>query len=472
MKAILVAGPLLGTRVSYGPGGRPGAPARFRLAGGRRIATYCAAVARLPLHTRMAIGGLLGAGLGVLAYWLAADAPWLASVVHYVAQPIGQIFLRLLFMLVVPLIFSAIVLGVVGIGDVRSLGRVGLKTIVVTVLLTGIAVVIGLVMVNLLRPGEGMSPEARAKLSASAADRAATVTSTASAPKTGVEMIVQIIPDNPIKAAASGDLLGWMFFALMLGIGMALTRTPAVARLQEVIQGLYDVTMTLIHMLIAFAPVGVAALLFTLTAQLGWEVLFQLARYVGVVVLAILIHEFVVFSLAVKFLGGMSPLRFFRDAQAAILTAFSTASSNATLPTTLEVAEEKLKLPPQVARFVLTIGAATNHNGTALYEGVTVLFLAQFYGVHLDLSQQMLVVLICILGGIGTAGVPAGSIPVVAMILGMVGIPAEGIGLIVGVDRICDMCRTALNVSGDLTTAVVVSRRERAQAATLPAATL
>jgi Na+/H+-dicarboxylate symporter len=168
----------------------------------------------------------------------------------------------------------------------------------------------------------------------------------------------------------------------------------------------------------------------------------------------------VVYSLAVKLLGGMSPRVFFRGIQEAMVTAFSTSSSNATLPTALRVAEEELHLPPNVSRFVLTIGATMNQNGTALFEGVTVLFLAQFYGVQLGLAQQLTVVVICILGGVGTAGVPAGSIPVVAMILGLVGIPAEGIGLILGVDRFLDMCRTTLNVTGDLAAAVVVSRGE------------
>jgi DAACS family dicarboxylate/amino acid:cation (Na+ or H+) symporter len=178
------------------------------------------------------------------------------------------------------------------------------------------------------------------------------------------------------------------------------------------------------------------------------------------VLLALGIHQFGVYSLAVRFLGGMSPLHFFRAIDEAMLTAFSTSSSNATLPTALKVAEEKLHLPPHVSRFVLTIGATANQNGTALFEGVTVLFLAQFYGVELALSQQAIVLLICVLGGIGTAGVPAGSLPVVAMILGMVGVPPEGIGLILGVDRFLDMCRTTLNVTGDLAAAVVVSRGE------------
>jgi DAACS family dicarboxylate/amino acid:cation (Na+ or H+) symporter len=215
-------------------------------------------------------------------------------------------------------------------------------------------------------------------------------------------------------------------------------------------------------MVIALAPVGVAALLFTVTAQLGYSVLVQLARYVGVVVLGLLLHQFVVYSLSVKLLGGMSPVRFFRAISDAMLTAFSTSSSSATLPTALKVAEENLRLPPHVSRFVLTIGSTANQNGTALFEGVTVLFLAQLYGIPLTLGSQALVVALCILGGIGTAGVPAGSLPVVAMILGMVGVPVEGIGLVLGVDRFLDMCRTTLNVSGDLAAAVVIAHSEPA----------
>jgi len=216
----------------------------------------------------------------------------------------------------------------------------------------------------------------------------------------------------------------------------------------------------LLQMVLRVAPVGVACLLFTLTARLGLEVLRQLGAYVLVVVAALAIHQFVVYSLSVSWLGRMNPLEFFRGIRSAMLTAFSTASSNATLPTSLMVAEQNLRLPPHVSRFVLTLGSTANQNGTALFEGVTVLFLAQFYGIELTLAQQFTVVFICILGGIGTAGVPAGSIPVVMMILGMVGIPAEGIGMILGVDRFLDMCRTTLNVTGDLAAAVVVSRGE------------
>ncbi|HKI06030.1 MAG TPA: dicarboxylate/amino acid:cation symporter [Thermoanaerobaculia bacterium] len=430
---------------------------------------------KLPLHTKILIGGLLGVAGGILArFALGADSPGLAAFIKYVTLPVGQIFLRLLFMLVIPLIFSALVLGVAGIGDPRALGRIGLKSLLYTVAVSAIAVLIGVTLVNVLRPGEGLSPELKARLAASALQKttapaapggpAAPAPAPAAAPavadKSPVDLLVEIVPRNPVKAAADGDFLAIMFFSLMVGLGLALTRTPAALRFQEAVEGLLDVSMRLIDIVIGFAPLGVAALLFNLTAQLGYEVLGQLARYVGVVLLALGIHQFVVYSLAVKFLGGMSPLTFFRGIQEAMVTAFSTSSSNATLPTALRVAEEELRLPANVSRFVLTIGATMNQNGTALFEGVTVLFLAQFYGVPLSLTQQLTVVVICILGGIGTAGVPSGSIPVVAMILGLVGIPAEGIGLILGVDRFLDMCRTVLNVTGDLAAAVVVSRGE------------
>jgi DAACS family dicarboxylate/amino acid:cation (Na+ or H+) symporter len=420
---------------------------------------------RLPLHTRILIGGLVGAVAGIIAHLVFATEtgldPGLERFVRIVSGPVGQVFLRLLFMLVIPLIFSALVLGVVEMGDPRRLGRVGLKTLLYTVLVSGIAVLIGVTLVNVLQPGAGISPELKARLTVGAAERAAALSS-AAAPKTGADLLIQIVPNNPIKSAAEGDMLGVMFFSLMVGIALAIVRTEAAVRLQESIQGLYDVTMWLIGWVISLAPIGVAALLFTLTAELGYEILQQLAFYVGVVVLALAIHQLIVYSLAVRLLGGMSPLAFFRGIEAAMITAFSTASSNATLPTALKVAEENLRLPPSVSRFVLTIGSTMNQNGTSLFEGVTVLFLAQFYGVPLSLGEQITVVLICILGGIGTAGVPAGSIPVVALILGLVGVPVEGIGLILGVDRFLDMCRTTLNVTGDLAAAVVVSRGEGA----------
>ncbi len=413
----------------------------------------------LPLHVRMLVGAAIGLALGVAANLLLAGTPLLDAAIRYVAQPAGQVFLRLLFMLVLPLVFSSLVLGVAELGDVRHVGRVGLKTLAVTVVASTIAVAIGVTLVNLLQPGAGLPEETRARLLADAAQRSAALPAATGA-RGGLDLLVQMVPDNPLRAAANGDMLAVMVFALLFGIGLSAVKSDGARRLLEVIQGLYDVTMTLIGWVIRLAPYGVAALLFVLAAQLGYAVLGQLARYVGVVVLALALQLFVVYSLMVRFGGGMSPRAFFKGSEEAMLTAFSTASSNATLPTALRVAESELHLPARVSRFVLTIGSTANQNGTALYEGVTVLFLAQFYGVELTLAQQVLVSFVAILGGIGTAGVPAGSLPVVAMILGMVGVPPEGIGVILGVDRFLDMCRTTLNVTGDLAVAVVVSRGE------------
>jgi DAACS family dicarboxylate/amino acid:cation (Na+ or H+) symporter len=403
----------------------------------------------------MLLGLVVGAGLGLIARALAGDAPWLQWTLTNVTGPIGQIFLRLLFMLVVPMIFSALVMGVADL-ELRHLGRLGVRALGYTVVVSSIAVLIGLVLVNVFRPGEGMSEEVRALARSSVVPKAAAAPGDSSP----AGLLVSIVPDNPVKAAANGDYLGLIFFALVFGIALGLTRTPAAQRLKEVIAGLYEVTLVLIDGVLKVAPVGVAALLFGLTARLGFDVLRQLAAYVGVVLLGLGLHMFVVYSLSVRFFGGRNPLQFFRDVRTAAITAFSTASSNATLPTALKVAEENLKLPPNVARFVLTAGASMNQNGTALFEGVTVLFIAQLFGVHLTLQHQILVMIICVLGGVGTAGVPAGSLPVIAMILGMFRIPPEGLGLILGVDRLLDMCRTTLNVVGDLAAAVYVARGE------------
>jgi Na+/H+-dicarboxylate symporter len=388
---------------------------------------------------------------------LFGNSAWLETFVASVTEPAGKIFLRSLFMLVIPLIISALALGVAGLGDLGQLGRIGLKTLAYTVVVSSIAVFIGVGLVNLVRPGEGLPAEIKAQLTGrtSAVAQAATP-----AGASGIDFLVQLVPSNVVKAMADGDMLAVMVFALFLGVGLALTRSDAARQFEQGLQGLYDVVMHLLDLVIRTAPFGVACLLFTLTARLGYDILRQLAVYVAVVVCALALQQFVVYAISVRWLGGMAASAFYRGVWDAMLTAFSTASSNATLPTALRVAETELKLPPQVSRFVLTVGSTANQNGTALFEGVTVLFLAQFYGVQLTLAQQVLVVFICILGGVGTAGVPAGSIPVVAMILGLVGVPPEGIGMILGVDRLLDMCRTTVNVTGDLAAAVVVSRGE------------
>ncbi len=416
---------------------------------------------KLPLHWKMLIGFLAGLALGLVAHHGGgADVGWVQWLTTYVTQPAGTLFLRLIFMLVIPLLFSALIIGVAEMGDVRSLGRVGWKTLGYTIVASGVAVALGLVLVNWLQPGAGVDPAAAQAMLAQGTDRAKDIVGTTASQPKGLDMLLAIVPDNVVKAAAENTILAVMFFALMLGIGLVLTRTPATETLLRGIQGLFDVSMTLIGLVIRLAPYAVFCFMFNLAALFGWDLLRSLGAYVGVVVLALALHMVVVYSLMLKFLGGWSPLTFFKGSQEAMVMAFSTASSNATLPVSLRVAEEKLHLPKKISRFVLTVGATANQNGTALFEGVTVLFLAQFFGVDLSLTQQVTVMFVCILGGIGTAGVPAGSLPVVALICGMVGVPPEGIGLILGVDRFLDMCRTTLNVTGDLMLAAVVSKGE------------
>jgi len=425
----------------------------------------------MPLHKKMLIGLGVGATAGLLTYMVAGgEAAWVVWLTDHVTQPVGQIFLRLLFMLVIPLVFSALVMGVAEMRDLRALGRVGWRTLAFTVVVSAAAVAIGLVLVNWLRPGDGIDPELAKRLLSDASSRAQAIVGSTREGLGAGGLIARIVPDNVIRAAADNDILAVMFFGLAVGVGLVIAKTPASEKLEGAIQGLFDVSTTLIDLVIRTAPYAVACLMFNLTALFGWDLLLRLGAFVGVALLAMAVHFFGVYSLALRVLGRMSPLAFFRMTQEATLMAFSTASSNASLPTTLRVAETELRLPRRVARFVLTVGASANQNGTALFEGVTVLFLAQFFGIELSLGKQLLVMFVCVLGGIGTAGVPAGSLPVIAMICGMVGVPAEGIGLILGVDRFLDMCRTTLNVSGDLVAAVVVSRGEADVEDPVPAA--
>lgn len=425
-------------------------------------------MASTPLHTRMLVGFIAGAGLGLMANAFFADAGWLAALIDYVADPVGQLFLRLLFMLVIPLVFSALVLGVVEIGDPRSLGRIGGRTLAWILVVTSIAVTIGLVLVNLLQPGKGLPPELGQALLAEQGERAAQIAAGGES-VSAMAVLLNIVPRNPVQAAANGDLIAVMFFALAFGVAATVLRSEGTRAFVAATQGVYEICLKLIGWIIQLAPVAVAALLFSITARLGIGVLEQLAWFVATVLLALGIHFFVVFPVLLRTLGGTSPRAFFRGAQPALLTAFSTSSSSATLPTTLKVTEEALGVPRRVARFVCTLGATANMNGTALFEGVTVLFLAQFFGVELSLLQQALILVMCILGGIGAAGVPGGSLPVIAMILAMFGIPPEGIGLILGVDRLLDMCRTVVNVGGDMAGAVVIARFEPPAGAHAPA---
>jgi dicarboxylate/amino acid:cation (Na+ or H+) symporter, DAACS family len=412
----------------------------------------------LKAHNQIMLGLVTGAGAGVATHVLAPGAKWVDFVVRNVATPVGQIFLRLLLMTVVPLVFASITLGVYGLGNLRRAGRLGGATLAYFLLSTTIATVIGLALVNTIRPGAAVAPEVREALIATYQQEAGSLQERAVAP--GIDLLVNIVPRNPVRAAADMDMLGVIFFSLMFGAALTYL-TPERARpMVALVEVLGEVIMRIIHFAMRLAPYGVFGLIFAVTARFGWSLLGQLGVYAGVVLGGLLLHGAGTLSILVKVLGRRSPWDFWRRIRASVITAFSTSSSNATLPTSIAVAEEQLGVPGYVARFVLPLGATMNMNGTALYEGVTVLFLAQVFGLHLSLGQQVFVVLFSVVTAIGAAGVPGGSLPLMMVVMASVGVPPESIAIILGIDRILDMARTTLNVAGDLSATVAVQRTE------------
>ena len=422
----------------------------------------------MALHTKILIGLIVGviAGIGVNKI-LGGDNSKVVWIVDNITNPVGQLFLRLLLMIVVPLVFASLVVGVAGIGDVRKLGRVGLKSFGYCLVISAISVVIGLTLANTIRPGEKIDPATSAALqqrfASDASTRVADATKASSATTPLMSVVETIVPKNPFYAIAAredANMLHLMFFALMLGVAITLIPVTVTAPLLRVLEGVYEITAKIIEMIMKLAPFAVACLLFNNTARFGLDLLQALGWFILTVLLGLSLHMFGVYSLSVYFLSRISPIEFFRRIKTVILTAFSTSSSNATLPTALRVSEQNLGVPQEINSFVLTVGATANQNGTALYEGVTVLFLAQLAGVDLTLGQQLMVVYLAILGGIGTAGIPSGSIPFIIGVLVTIGVNPALIAIILGVDRILDMCRTTLNVTGDLTAATFVARSE------------
>lgn len=411
------------------------------------------------------IGLVVGVIAGVVAQ-VGFGGPTLDAAVTNVIKPIGSIFLRIIFMVVVPLIVSAIVLGVVEMGDPRRLGPVGLRAIGMTVLLSGLSVALGLTLVNVFVPGKRLPPDVRDKLVASYAEQVSAKIKAAESSKSLSQALLDLIPQNPLEEAvnafnpenAHGGLIAVMVFGLFVGVAMTMLDAETTAPLKNVLEAVYRVSLKIIDFAMFLAPVCVGCLSFSLMATTGWELLHSLLAYFLVVVGGMALHQFGTYAVVVKLLGGKSARAFYSEIREAMMTAFGTSSSNATLPVSLRVAEEELKLPPKISRFILTVGATANQNGTALYEGVTVLFLAQVFGVELTIAQQVVVALMCILAGIGTAGVPGGSLPMVVGVLMTIHVPAASIAIILGIDRFLDMCRTVLNVTGDLVIATVVSR--------------
>ena len=415
----------------------------------------------------MAIGLVIGLVLGLLVnllsksrdtLWLSSFFRWLTParvewMTGHVVEPIGKVFLRLILCVVLPLVFSALVLAVVELKDIRKLGTVGLRAILFTLAFSACSVLIGLTLVHAFGPGRFISEQTREEIQS---HYRMTQREEPTLTKPLSQVLLDLIPENPLQEAvgaldgsAKGNgMLALMVFALLVGCAAVSVggKTDGVV---GVLEGLFAISMKIVDWAMRIAPLGVGCLMFAAMARLGVDLIIPLLGFLVVALAGLALQTCGVYSVALR-LCGIRPSQFFRAIRGVMLTAFGTSSSNATLPTALRAAEEDLGLSPQIARFVLTVGATGNQNGTALYEGVVILFLCQVFGVHLTLLQQASVMIFAILAGVGTAGVPAGSIPMIMAILAGIGVPPEGIGLILGFDRFLDMCRTVVNVTGDL----------------------
>lgn len=413
----------------------------------------------MALHNRILIGLVLGAAAGVTVNLTLGLTPGVEWLLRNVAEPLGRVWLNALIMVVIPLVISTLAVGVAGLGDVTRLGRIGLLTIACFLILTTLAVCLGLALVNTIRPGDGLDPAVRDNLMATYKGQSTQMMGLSQG-ALGINTFVNFVPRNPVKAMADGEMLAVIVFAMFIGVALTTIAREKAQPLLYVLESIAAVTIRIIDIVMRFAPYAVFFLIFSVTARFGLGLLATLAAYVVTVVGGLALFVVLVYPAAIALVARRSPLDFFRKARIVAVTAFSTSSSNATLPTTLRVTEEDFKVPREIAGFVVPLGATMNMNGTALFEGVTVLFIAQVFGMELAMGQQLIVVLMSVVTAIGTAGVPGGSIPLLMMVLVMVGVPAEGIAIVIGIDRILDMCRTTVNVTGDIVTALIVDRFE------------
>ncbi len=412
-------------------------------------------------HNKLLLGFVLGVCFGLIGYYYlpTKDFGFMKGVTE-VLTFIGATFLRLIFMAVIPLILSALMLGTMELSrSSGGLGKVGGRCLMFTIILSTIAGIVAITFTNILKPGAGLSFD-RAALAENASVLTIQKNVAATQAKPWFQYIVDLLPQNPVDSAArafSGEIVALMVFALFFGWALSRVVKSEDHPISQVLEAIFQASMKIIELAIKIAPYAIFGIVFNTAYRMGAGFLGNVAFYAFVVVIGLLFQFFVVYTLFLKFVAKTDPFPFFRQCREVYLYAFSTASSNASLPVALDCAERVLKLPRKIARFVLTVGASANQNGSGLYEGVTVLFTAQAFGIDLTVGQQVLVILMSILASVGTAGVPGGALPLVVVVMLQVGVPPEGIGLILGVDRFLDMCRTTLNVGGDLVIAKLVS---------------
>jgi DAACS family dicarboxylate/amino acid:cation (Na+ or H+) symporter len=426
-----------------------------------------------PLANRILIGLVIGVIAGIATLVVGKFSPetlgFMRRVSTNVFDPLGQVFLRMLFFVVIPLVFASLTAGVVQLGRLDRLGPLAGRTFVLFFLNMAIGVALGLLMMNVVEPGRHLTPEAKTQLMAEFGGAAQKhVATQAASPQMNVSTVLEMfMPKNLLGAVtghsnnALGEVLPLILFAILVGaVGTQLSEDKR-RKLQESLTMVADLMTGIVHFALRLAPYAVPAMIYSVIVKIGVDILLALGTFVIGCAFVLLLHLFGTMSIWIKFWARRSPTRFFKDIRAVLITAFSTSSSNATLPTALDCARDNLNVQPSVAGFVLPLGATINMSGTALYEGCVVLFVAQVFGVDLSMGQQVTLLFLSVLSAVAVAGIPGGSLPLIAGLLATFGIPPEGIGIVLGADRILDMTRTMTNVGADLVTAVVVDTQVR-----------
>lgn len=411
---------------------------------------------------RIFIGLLVGTAIGV-AFNVWGRGPTGQWILLNVFEPAGQVFLRGLFLSVVPLVFSSLALGVANLGTASHLGRLGGRLMAFYLCTVLLAILIGQLLVSIIEPGAGVSQEFVAQSRAGYASQVAGLMEKSAGVKESLwpGLVSTLVPKNALAALAAGDMLSIISVALLFGLALLKLGGPRVRTTLDVLQTISEASILLVGWVMRFAPIAVAALMTLAVARFGFEILASVLMYFGVVVAGLTAHFVLVYLSLSKWLVGIPPMEFVKRAFPAMATAFTTSSSNATIPTTMRTLEERFGVPAHITNFTVPLGATINMDGTALFEAVSALFVAQVFGVELGLAQQVTLVVLVLLTSVGVAGIPGGSIPLLMSVMATLGIPPEGIALVLGVDRVLDMCRTLINVTGDVLGALYLARVER-----------
>jgi Na+/H+-dicarboxylate symporter len=406
-------------------------------------------ITELKIYTKILIGLVLGAATGLLF----GDAAGLF-------YPVGQAFIRLIRMIIVPLVFASLLIGTASLGDLKKLGRIGARTIGFYLVSTAIAISIGLMLAGMLAPGSALPPDVSQQLNASFGSDAQSKIDLASGRKSTLELLLDIIPLNPVASLAEGNMLQIIFFALAAGMALTVVADDKKQIALRFFEAVNDIAVTLVHWIMKLAPYGVFALIANVVGQYGSAIIATLAGYFITTLLALFVHVLLFNSAVIRLLTTMGVRDFWRGIYPALMVAFSTSSSSATLPVSMECAQDNLNVKPGISSFVLPLGSTLNMDGTAIFQGVSAVFIANIYGMELGITSQLMIVLTATLASVGTAGAPQVGIIMLTMVLQSIGIPLEGIALILGVERFLDMARTTVNISSDLSCSVWINQKE------------